>query len=150
MPWLESEFKFDKVEEDDVLSLLKPMDVKKAWMVLVVNFSKRQPQQSAVVWQCCLTSVSGVVGFLGSGRLQRVTPILKGGDVELVNYRPVSVLPIVVKIMEKIVHQQLYAYLQDHSILSSAQSGFRPQHTTQDVLMSSVDDWMMRTSWWGQ
>ena len=56
-------------------------------------------------------------------------------------YRPVSVLPIVAKIMEKIVHRQLYSYLQEHSILNTAQSGFRPQHTTQNVLMSSVDDW---------
>ena len=32
-------------------------------------------------------------------------------------------------------------YLEKYSILNVAQSGFRPQHTTQDVLVSTIDDW---------
>ena len=45
------------------------------------------------------------------------------------------------KILERVVHRQLYAYLQRHSILNAAQSGFRPHHTTQGVLVSTIDDW---------
>ena len=52
-----------------------------------------------------------------------------------------SVLPVVSKVFERLLHQQLYDYLQKHSILHPAQSGFRHQHTTQDVLDSMVDDW---------
>jgi hypothetical protein len=53
----------------------------------------------------------------------------------------VSVLPVVSKVLERLIHQQLYDYLQQHSILHPAQSGFRPQHTTQDVIVSMVDAW---------
>ena len=57
------------------------------------------------------------------------------------NYRPISVLPTIAKVFEKLVHLQLYAYLQEHNILHRAQSGFRPDHCTQDVIVASVDDW---------
>ena len=45
------------------------------------------------------------------------------------------------KISESIIHDQLYDYLHSNSILHPAQSGFRPKHCTQDVLLKSVDDW---------
>ena len=61
------------------------------------------------------------------------------------DYRPVSVLPVVGKIFEKLVHQRLYSYLTEHSILHPAQHGFRPNHTTQDVLVSMIDNWRRQT-----
>ena len=71
-----------------------------------------------------------------------VTPVQKGvSSVDISNFRPVSVLPVVSKVFERLLHQQLYDYLQKHTILHPAQSGCRPQHTTQDVLVSMVDNW---------
>ena len=50
-------------------------------------------------------------------------------------------LPVVVKIFEKLVHNQLYTYLQANEILHPMQFGFRPGHTTQDVLVSMTENW---------
>ena len=56
----------------------------------------------------------------------RVTPVHKGGDSELTgNYRPVSVLPVVVKVFERLVHRQLYNYLQENELLNPVQFGLR-------------------------
>ena len=75
-------------------------------------------------------------------KVAHVTPVPKKGVKELAeNYRPVSVLPIVAKVFEAIVYNQLFVYLQDNFLLHSAQSGFRPLHNTQHVLLRSVDDW---------
>ena len=52
-----------------------------------------------------------------------------------------SVLPVVVKVFERLVHQQLYSHLQENSLLHTAQFGFRPGHSTQDALVSLVDEW---------
>jgi len=71
-----------------------------------------------------------------------ITPAPKGGYNEIVgNFRPVSVLPVVVKVFERLVHQQLYTYLQENSLLHSTQFGLRPGHSTQDALVSLVDEW---------
>ena len=57
------------------------------------------------------------------------------------NYCPISVLPLVAKIMEHIVFNQLYSFLQQYSLLTQHHTGFRPNHYTHDILIKTVDDW---------
>ena len=69
-------------------------------------------------------------------------PVPKHGSSEKVeDFCPMTVLPVVAKLLEQVVHRQLYAYLHKHSILNVAQSGFGLGHTTEDVLVATVDDW---------
>ena len=68
----------------------------------------------------------------------RVTPFCKQGDRDdLNNNRPISVIPVVVKV----VYDQLYAYLEEHDILSKHQSGFRAIHSTVTALLEATDSW---------
>ena len=70
----------------------------------------------------------------------KVTPIFKSGDrSDVGNYRPISILPIVSKIIERAVHNQLYAYISKHDLLSDAQSGFRTKHSTTTTLLDVQD-----------
>ena len=52
------------------------------------------------------------------------------------NYRPISLLPICGKILEKIVFDQVYAFLSVNNLLSQNQSGFRPGDWTIFQLLS--------------
>ena len=64
-----------------------------------------------------------------------VTPIHKGGDkCSSSNYRPISILPIVSKILERWVHSAVYTYLEENTLIPSCQSGFRPLHSTETTL----------------
>ena len=66
----------------------------------------------------------------------------KGGNDDVtLNYRPVSMLPVVVKVLERRIHQHLYDYLQENKILDPAQFGFRPGHSTEDTLVNLVEEW---------
>ena len=51
------------------------------------------------------------------------------------NYRPISILPIISKIFERSVFNQLYKYLNENSLLSKYQSGFRPKNSTLSALL---------------
>ena len=67
-----------------------------------------------------------------------VSPILKKGDVmNKKNYRPVSVLPCVSKVFEKIMIEQMSVFLSP--MLSSHLSGFRKGHSCQSVLLNFVE-----------
>ena len=60
-----------------------------------------------------------------------VVPIPKTGDLTNVkNFRPISLLPLPGKIMAKLIHQQLTSYLNDESLLTDSQYGFRKNCST--------------------
>ena len=60
-----------------------------------------------------------------------VTPLFKGGNAEVCdNYHPISVLPTLGKVLERLVYNQCVAYLNANSILSVSQAGFREGHST--------------------
>ena len=61
----------------------------------------------------------------------RVIPLHKGGARDILdNYRPISTLPCLSKVLETLVNSQLKYFLSSYSVLSPHQSGFRPHHST--------------------
>ena len=79
-----------------------------------------------------------------SWKKKRVTPVFKKGDMDDVNnYRPISILPIAMKVFEKVVHYQVYDFLDSSKILSSSQSGFRHGHST-DTAVICVSDFILK------
>jgi hypothetical protein len=75
-------------------------------------------------------------------KIARVIPLFKNGKRNLSgNYRPISVLPAISKIMERILYTQLYEYLSANNILSEHQFGFRKFHPTATALLDCTNDW---------
>ena len=64
-------------------------------------------------------------------RIPRVIPLFKKGDNQLLeNYRSVSILPVIPKNFERIIHDQMIQYSEEYSLLHSSQYGFRKNHST--------------------
>ena len=73
----------------------------------------------------------------------KVKPMFKNGNKEDVNnYRPISILPTISKIIEKWVENQFSKYLNDFNLLHKTQSGFRPKHSTESALILMIDSWL--------
>ena len=105
--------------------------------------SPRHDAINIAVVKGCVNEVSPYLvhiinNFFSSGifpsqlKIARVIPVFKKGEKSLLtNYRPISILPPFSKIFEKIVAKRLMNYLNQHSILSDSQYGFRPNFSTE-------------------
>ena len=79
--------------------------------------------------------------YPGIWKSANVTPIFKKGDKQLItNYRPISLLPICGKILEKIIFNNLYSYLYANNLITKNQSGFRPGDSTTNQLLYLVNE----------
>ena len=85
-----------------------------------------------------LSLTSGVVP--DQLKIARLIPIFKTGDKGLLNnYRPVSILPIFSKLLERVMYKRLLNFLNKHRILSNNQFGFRKNHSTSLALIHLYD-----------
>ena len=78
----------------------------------------------------------------GPWKCASIKPPHKGGDCATPsNYRPISLLPVPSKLLEKHVQKQLSVHLNSNNLLFPYQSGFRPSHSTQTLLLHCLDKW---------
>ena len=74
-------------------------------------------------------------------KIATVVPLHKGGTKEDVsNYRPVSLLPVPGKILEKLIHNQMMSFFNENNLLCEHQSGFRPNHSTINSVANLTND----------
>ncbi len=72
----------------------------------------------------------------------RITPLLKKPTLNqtlLGNYKPDSLLPFIAQTIERIVFNQVYAFLTQNILLDSNQSGFKSGHSNETTLLSVVE-----------
>ena len=96
----------------------------------------------AVIESLCdkfnLSIATGI--FPDSWKIARVAPIFKSGQT---NDRPISVLPFVSRVFEKLIYNQLYDYLDRNKLLFSKQSAFRSLHSVVTCLLKCTNDWYL-------
>ena len=116
-------------------NLLKSCNVNKA--AGIDNVSGRFLKDGADVLgipitQICSLSIE-LSHFPKDCKVAKLKPLYKKGTkTDPKNFRPISLLPIVSKVFEKVIHDQTMEYLTDNNILYKYQSGFA--RTTQQIL----------------
>ena len=79
--------------------------------------------------------------FPSSWKKATVIPLYKGGDrTDVGNYRPISLLPLPGKLLEKIAHQRITYFLESNNILNDKQNGFRKGFSTVSAVADLTDD----------
>lgn len=74
-------------------------------------------------------------------KIGRIVPVFKGGDPDVKsNYRPISVLPCISKIFERLVYNRLLTFINNNDILSPYQFGFLPGRSSAHALVNFVDE----------
>ena len=127
-----------------VTRLLKTIDEKKSAgldnipnKLLKIAAEVVAPSLTKIFIQSIITGI-----FPEEWKEARVSPLYKSGAKnDPSNYRPISVIPTVSKIYEKIIYDQLYDYLNTYNLLTCCQSGFRSFHSTLTALLEATNDW---------
>ncbi len=134
-------------------------DVYEALSKLKTNKATGPDNIGNILLKRCAPSISNVltrifnlslsIGKFPKGwKIANIVPIHKKGSVhDFKNYRPVSLLPCVSKIFEKLIFKEVYLHLRRNSILSEFQSGFTPGDSTlnqlihiNDMILKSLDN----------
>ena len=68
------------------------------------------------------------------GKKPKYLSYKKGSKFDPGDYRPISLIPVISKLLERIVYNQIYNYLTNTEQLTQEQSGFRKYHSTQTSL----------------
>ena len=94
------------------------------------------------LYNCCMRE-----GYYPSGfKVARVIPVFKAEDpTQFSNYRPVSVLPVLSQIFEKILKQRLVEFLDKQETIIPGQYGFRASHSTDMAILDMVEK--VRAAW---
>ena len=136
-------FILQPISEEFILKQLRDLKVKKA--TGLDGIPARFLKDSAAVIAPTVTFLVNLSLSTGSvpdeWKKARVVPLYKsGGRENMDNYRPISILPVLSKILEKVVNFQLQQYLKKFDLLSPAQSGFRQHHSTESAVIYFTDE----------
>ena len=140
------DFTFVAVTEEDVLKYLSLLESKSKNDVLGMDSSLLYVSRFVIV--SFLTELFNISIRMGvvpvDWKKARVTPVYKGSGSkdDCGNYRPLSVICHVAKIMEKCIQKQVLSYLEEHSFITVDQSAYLKNHSTQTTLHKATDNWL--------
>ena len=129
---------FDAIESNEIDDIIKKLNPNKSSDIsprILKLFRGIISPNLAILFNNCV--YSGI--FPDKLKIARVLPLFKSGDkCDIANYRPISLLPVISKIFEKLIHKRLVSFLDKHEVIYRKQFGFRKQHSTQHALHSAV------------
>ena len=129
---------------DIVSNVLSKIDEKKAtgldmilskYLKMAANIIA--PSLTSIFLKSILTGI-----YPNDWKMAKVTPLFKKGiQSDPNNYRPISVIPIISKVFERIVYNQLFHYLDDNKLLLGCQSGFHSLHSMLKAFLKETNAW---------
>ena len=137
-------FTFRFVSESKVFQLLSNLSVSKS--TGCINIPDKVLKCSAPIIAPSLTNLFKYAtessSFPFDWNIAKAIPLHKNyARTDPDNYRPISILPIISKVFEKILYEQLYEYLSTNELLSEQQFGFRRLHSTATALLDCTNEW---------
>ena len=123
--------------EIDIEEILRSTNVRKAAGIddFLGRFLKDGSRVlSKPISKLCNLSIK-LRSFPDSRKIAKLKPLFKkGSKTNPLNYRPISLLPLISKIIEKFIHEQTSIFLSNNGLLNNYQSGFRKNHSTDSCL----------------
>ena len=136
------EFNFNQLGEEDVVNVIDKLPSKTSSgvdgistnLLKDIKYTISKPL-TLIINQCLETGI-----FPSKLKVAKVIPILKRGDETIFdNYRPISILPAISKVFERIIFNQIHNYFHVNDLYFCSQYGFRKEHSTELAVLEIVD-----------
>ena len=147
---VDTQISFTPISENETLKIIENLKNKNSYSVDGISNVLLKSISNEIVKPLTLISNQSLQTgiFPTAFKTSKVIPIYKKGDkANLSNYRPISILPTISKIFERVIHIQLYDYFCKNNLLCEQQYGFRSKHSTElatiklvDYLLKNMDD----------
>ena len=141
----DTKFIIPQLSNEKVSKFLSNIDISKATGTDMIGprlLKLAAPYITKEITFICNHSITTSV-FPSKWKEAKVAPLHKNGSNEEVNnYRPISILPVLSKVLEKHVHESLSDFLNKHTLLHKTQSGFRANHSCETALINMIDLWL--------
>lgn len=131
-----------EVRQDRIIKIVKGFKPSKSQDVYGVSCSMLKCVIESIADPLCVA----INSCLRSGvfpdclKIARTIPIFKKGDHKLLeNYRPISIIPALAKLLETIMKEQLYSYFENNNLFLDRQHGFRRGRSTASAVLSLVE-----------
>ena len=135
-------FEFTKVDKLEVNSIIDHLSPNASYGFDGISTILLKQCEQAIVkpLQIIINQALTTGIFPDKLKIAKVQPIYKNEDQTLIkNNRPISLLPAISKVFEKIIFNQLYSFLQKHNIIFKSQYGFRREHSTEFATLELID-----------
>ena len=135
-------FKFKQITSKDIVDAIAKLKNSRSGNIPTRFFkdsSKYIAPSLAVFFNKSITE--GI--FPDNLKISRISAIYKGKGTRSNpdHYRPISVLSVIARLFEKLVHNQLFRFLKTN--LSKVQSGFKPGFSTETSLLNTTNQWII-------
>ena len=139
---VEENFKFSPITKKEIEDEISKLNAKKATGPFSIPISVLQSikhlisEPLSTIFNASISNGTVPSNF----KLASVTPVFKkGSQLDVSNYRPISLLSIFNRILEKLVFNRLITFVNNNNILYNKQFGFRAKHSTLHAILSIVD-----------
>ena len=135
-----SKFSFKPISKEFVKDIVNDLSLNKAAGREIPQKILKECDFSFHFLTNCINEAIKNKKFPDSLKLSNIVPVHKKKDAtDKTNYRPVSILPLLSKVFEKVMYIQLYDYMEN--FLNQLLCGFRKAHSTQHALFRLIQSW---------
>ena len=140
-------FKFCPISTSDVFDLLNKLNEKSSPGVTGIEGSILKASSTAIaqpitdLFNLCIETNK----IPDEWKISFITPVFKGkgSKSQVGNYRPISILPPLAKIFEKLISIQIYDFMSNNGMLHESQFGFRRHLSCELALNTVINSWKL-------
>ena len=139
---------FEPTNLDELKEILKSVDIKSCGSDPIPAELMKEHLDIFLPEICELVNLSLSTGSMDGVKSALVVPLVKSASLDssnFKNYRPVSNLAFIGKVVEKVVQKRLEKHMQDNNLNIPFQSAYKKNHSTETLLIRIVNDLLIAT-----